>query len=280
MSILQEASATGDLRARRILGDMFKAAVASADPVRVLARFLPEKPSGRCVVVGAGKSAAVMARAVEKAWGDVDLSGVVVTRYGHTVPTERIVVLEASHPVPDLASERAARRILSAVQGLGSDDLVLALISGGGSSLMALPTDGLTLDDKRTVNRLLLASGLGINEMNQVRRRLSAIKGGRLAEAARPARMVTLAISDVPSDDPRAFPQLYGGINFASLAVGMFGVAEIFRTSRTRGPERSASRRTRSSGYLALISNGSSGPFCAGRASVPSSASCRGRDTY
>ncbi len=193
-----------DLFARELLAELFAAAVASADPGRVLAGALPEKPAGRCVVVGAGKSAAVMARALEAAWPDVDLSGVVVTRYGHGVPTARIEVLEASHPVPDAASEAAARRIMEAVSGLGPRDLVLALISGGGSALLALPAGALTLDDKKAVNRLLLASGLGINEMNQVRRRLSAIKGGRLAEAARPARLVTLAMSDVPGDDPRA----------------------------------------------------------------------------
>ncbi|WP_416358520.1 glycerate kinase type-2 family protein [Aureimonas phyllosphaerae] len=183
---------------------MFAAAVGAADPMRVVAPALPEKPPGRCVVVGAGKSAAVMARAVEAAWPDVDLSGVVVTRYGHAVATDRIEVLEAAHPVPDAASEHAARRIIAAVDGLGPQDLVLALISGGGSSLMVLPADGLSLEHKQHVNRLLLASGLGINEMNAVRRRLSGIKGGRLAEAVRPARLVTLAISDVPGDDPRS----------------------------------------------------------------------------
>ncbi|WP_019998676.1 glycerate kinase type-2 family protein [Aureimonas ureilytica] len=204
MTNSETGNGAGNARARQILADLFSAAVGAADPMRVLAPALPEKPSGRCVVVGAGKSAAVMARAVEEAWPDVDLSGVVVTRYGHGAPTRRIEVLEASHPVPDEASERAARRILEAVSGLDEGDLVLALISGGGSSLMALPAEGLSLEDKRRVNRLLLASGLGINEMNQVRRRLSGIKGGRLAEAARPARLVTLAISDVPGDDPRA----------------------------------------------------------------------------
>lgn len=204
MTNSETGSGAGDARARQILADLFSAAVGAADPMRVLVPALPEKPSGRCVVVGAGKSAAVMARAVEEAWPDVDLSGIVVTRYGHSVPTRRIEVLEASHPVPDEASEGAARRILEAVSDLDEGDLVLALISGGGSSLMALPAEGLSLKDKRKVNRLLLASGLGINEMNQVRRRLSGIKGGRLAAAAIPARLVTLAISDVPGDDPRA----------------------------------------------------------------------------
>jgi glycerate 2-kinase len=191
-------------KARQFLQDLFARGIASADPRHVLARHLPEKPTGRCIVVGAGKSAALMAAALEAAWPDVPLEGVVVTRYGHSVPTRRIEVIEAAHPVPDENSERAARRILDAVAGLSPDDLVLALISGGGSALMALPADGLTLEDKKTVNRLLLKSGAGINDMNRVRRRLSGIKGGRLARAAAPARVVTLAISDVPGDDPRA----------------------------------------------------------------------------
>lgn len=192
-------------RALTALREIFMAGVASADPLTVLAAHLPKPPEGgRVVVVGAGKSAATMARAVEVAWPDVPLSGVVVTRYGHAVPTERIEVLEAAHPVPDEASEAAGRRILAAVSGLTADDLVLALISGGGSALMTVPAAGLTLEDKKAVNRLLLDSGAGINEMNMVRRRLSAVKGGRLAAAAHPARLVTLAISDVPGDDPRA----------------------------------------------------------------------------
>ena len=181
---------------------LFRAAVESADPARVLARHLPERPRGRVVVVGAGKSAAAMARAVEAEWPDV--TGVVVTRYGHAVPTRSIEVIEASHPVPDQAGAEAAQRILAAVRRLGPDDLVLALISGGGSALMTAPAPGLTLDDKMQVNRLLLASGAPISVMNRVRRRLSSVKGGRLALAAAPARMVTLAISDVPGDDPLA----------------------------------------------------------------------------
>ncbi|MFC0219044.1 glycerate kinase [Pseudochelatococcus lubricantis] len=191
-----------DTRARRVLRRLFDAGVSSADPRRVLAAHLPERPKGRCVVVGAGKASALMAQAVEEAWPDVPLSGVVVTRYGHAAATRQIEVVEAAHPVPDENSERAARRILAAVQGLGPDDLVLALISGGGSSLLALPVEGVTLADKRAVNRLLLASGADIGLMNAVRRRLSAIKGGKLAAAAAPARVVTLAISDVPGDDP------------------------------------------------------------------------------
>ena len=191
-----------DAQAREILRGVFAAAVAAADPRRVLAAHLPPRPTGRCVVVGCGKSAAVMAAAVEDAWPDVPLTGVVVTRYGHAVPTRRIAVIEASHPVPDANSEAAARRIVAAISGLGPDDLVLALISGGGSALMALPAPGVTLADKQAMNAALLASGATIGEMNTVRRHLSAIKGGRLAAAAAPARVVTLAISDVPGDDP------------------------------------------------------------------------------
>jgi glycerate 2-kinase len=193
-----------DARARAALRAMFDAAVASADPRRMLAAHLPERPppGRRVVVVGAGKSAAVMAAALEQAWPDVELSGVVVTRYAHAVPTRRIAVIEAAHPVPDASSERGARRVLDAVRGLGPDDLVIALISGGGSALLALPAPGLTLADKQAVNRALLASGATIHEMNAVRKHLSGIKGGRLAAAAAPARVVTLAISDVPGDDP------------------------------------------------------------------------------
>ncbi len=191
-----------DGRARAALRQVFDAAVAAADPRRVLARHLPPIPAGRVVVVGAGKSAAVMAAAVEDVWPDAELQGVVVTRYGHAVPTRRIEVIEAAHPVPDANSEAGARRVLDSVRGLGPDDLVLALISGGASSLMALPASGLSLADKQAVNRALLASGATIAEMNCVRKHLSAIKGGRLAAAAAPARVVTLAISDVPGDDP------------------------------------------------------------------------------
>ena len=195
-----------DRRARTVLRRIFDAGVAAADPHRVLAAHLPEKPRGRCVVVGGGKSAAVMAAALEAAWPDLAesgaMSGLVVTRYGHAVATRRIEVLQAAHPVPDANSELGARRLLETVRGLGPDDLVLALISGGGSALLALPGPGLTLADKQAVGRALLASGATIGEMNVVRRRLSGIKGGRLAQAAAPARVVTLAISDVPGDDP------------------------------------------------------------------------------
>jgi len=197
-----------DARARAALHRLFQAALRSADPRAMLAHHLPERPDpargGRVVVVGAGKSAAVMAQALEAAWPDVPLTGLVVTRTGHAVPTARIRVVEASHPVPDAAGEAAAARILDLVRGLTADDLVLALISGGGSALMPLAAPGLTLADKQAVNRALLACGATINEMNVVRRHLSAIKGGRLAAEAHPARIVTLAISDVPGDDPAA----------------------------------------------------------------------------
>lgn len=192
-----------DARARAALRTLFDAAVASADPRVVLARHLPDPPrDGRVVVVGAGKSAAVMAAAVEAAWPGVALSGVVVTRYGHGHPTSRIEVLEASHPVPDAAGATAAERILAAVRGLTPRDLVLFLVSGGGSALTTLPAPGLSLDELMAVNKALLASGATIHEMNCIRRHLSAFSGGRLALAAHPARVVTLAISDVPGDDP------------------------------------------------------------------------------
>ncbi len=185
-----------------LLRAVFDAAVAAADPRQVLAAHLPPPPAGRCIVVGGGKSAALMAAALEDAWPDIPLEGTVVTRYGHAVPTRRIEVIEAAHPVPDANSERGARRLLDRVRGLSANDLVLALISGGGSALLALGAPGITLADKQAVNRALLASGATIGEMNTVRKHLSAIKGGRLAQAAAPARVVTLAISDVPGDDP------------------------------------------------------------------------------
>jgi glycerate 2-kinase len=192
-----------DGRARQALRALFDAAVAAADPRAVLAAHLPPKPmKGRVVVVGGGKSAAVMAAALEDAWPDVPIEGVVVTRYGHAVPTERIEVIEASHPVPDANSERGAQRLLDAVKNLTADDLVIALMSGGASALLAAPAPGLTLADKQAINKALLACGANITEMNTVRKHLSAIKGGRLAAAAAPARVVTLAISDVPGDDP------------------------------------------------------------------------------
>ncbi len=186
---------------RRFLRSLFDSAVAAADPHRVLPSFLPAFPRGRTVVVGAGKAAGAMAQALEQHWTGV-LSGVVVTRYGHKVPTRSIEVLEAAHPVPDEAGERAGRRILEAVQGLTAEDLVICLISGGGSALLVAPAPGLTLADKQTMNRSLLRSGATITEMNCVRKHLSSLKGGRLALACHPANVVTLLISDVPGDDP------------------------------------------------------------------------------
>lgn len=186
---------------RDLLRRMFDAAVAVAQPARCVPPHLPPRPAGRLVVVGAGKASAAMARAVEDHWPG-PLSGLVVTRHGHAVPCSRIEIVEAAHPVPDAAGEAAARRMLGLVQDLGPDDVVLCLISGGGSALLPLPLDGLTLADKQAVGRALLACGAGIREINCVRRHLSAIKGGRLAAACAPARVVTLLISDVPGDDP------------------------------------------------------------------------------
>ncbi|MGI9522605.1 MAG: glycerate kinase type-2 family protein [Hyphomicrobiaceae bacterium] len=195
---------------KRFLQSLFDAAVRAADPAHCLPPFLPHRPVGRTIVVGAGKAAASMARAVEQNW-DGPLSGLVVTRYAHAVACDRIEVVEAAHPVPDENGLDAARRIRTAVEGLSEHDLVLCLISGGGSALLTMPgwslgTQGeassLSLDDKQEINKALLVCGAPIDEMNTVRKHLSAIKGGRLAVAAHPARVVTLAISDVPGDDP------------------------------------------------------------------------------
>jgi glycerate 2-kinase len=176
------------------------AALAACNPALCVPPHLPAAPKGRTVVVGAGKAAAAMAHAVEQHWPG-PLGGLVVTRYGHGVPCERIEVVEASHPVPDVAGASAAERILESVKGLTSDDLILCLVSGGASALLALAAPGLTLADKQQVNKALLKCGATISEMNCVRKHLSAIKGGRLADAAYPARVVTLVISDVPGDD-------------------------------------------------------------------------------
>jgi len=180
---------------------MFDAAIASAQPAVCIPPHLPKAPRGRLIVVGAGKASAAMARVVEDHWQG-PLSGLVVTRYGYAVPCKRIEIAEAAHPVPDAAGMRAAQRILELVGNLHEDDLVLCLISGGGSALLPLPADGLTLDMKQTVSRALLASGATISEMNCVRRHLSAIKGGRLGAACFPAQVLTLMISDVPGDRP------------------------------------------------------------------------------
>jgi hydroxypyruvate reductase len=189
---------------RALLRRMFDAAIASAQPELCIPPHLPEAPRGRLIVIGAGKASAAMARAVENHWrGDQSrLRGLIVTRYGYAVPCDHIEIVEAAHPVPDAAGLAAAERLLALVQGLTADDLVLCLISGGGSSLLPLPIDGLTLEHKQDVNRALLKSGATISEMNCVRRHLSAIKGGRLAAACHPARVLTLLISDVPGDLP------------------------------------------------------------------------------
>ena len=186
---------------RALPAALFEAAVSAALPETVLPPHLPTRPGGRTVVVGAGKAAAAMAAAVERVWTG-PLEGLVVTRYGHGEPTRSIEVVEAGHPVPDAAGAAAAGRILAMVGGLGPADLVLVLVSGGASALLTLPAPGLTLEDKRQVNQALLRCGAPIDEMNAVRKHLSAIKGGRLAVAAAPARVITLAISDVPGDDP------------------------------------------------------------------------------
>lgn len=184
---------------RALLQAMFQAAIEAAQPSHCIRPHLPPAPKGRLIVIGAGKASAAMAQAVERHWPG-PLSGLVVTRYGYAVPCERIEIVEASHPVPDAAGMEAARRMLGLVANLQADDTVLCLISGGGSSLLALPLEGISLEDKQALNRALLASGATIGEMNCVRRHLSAVKGGRLAAACHPAQVITLAISDVPGD--------------------------------------------------------------------------------
>ena len=190
-----------ELDAKTFLVSLFEAAVAAADPEITIKDHLPERPKGRTIVVGAGKGAAQMAAAFEKAW-DGPLEGTVVTRYGYAAPCARIEVIEAAHPVPDQAGLAAARRLMERVYGLTEDDLVVALICGGGSALLPAPAGELTLDDEIAVNRALLASGAPIAAMNAVRKHVSAIKGGRLAAAASPARVVSLVVSDIPGDDP------------------------------------------------------------------------------
>ena len=189
------------MKPRELLEAMFRAAVEAALPSLCVPANLPPRPKGRTIIIGAGKASGAMAKAVEDSW-DGPLEGLVVTRYGYRVPTTRLEVVEAAHPVPDAAGREAAKRIFDLVQGLTKDDLVLCLISGGGSALLALPPEGLTLEDKQAVNKALLKSGATISEMNTVRKHLSAIKGGRLAAAASPAKVVALMISDVPGDDP------------------------------------------------------------------------------
>ncbi|MFD1710003.1 glycerate kinase [Ottowia sp. GY511] len=208
MSTTSAAAKFTPVHPRQFLKYLFHVAVEQAQPGNVLSRYLPSPPErGRTVVLGAGKAAGAMAQAVEAAWPiDAPLSGLVVTRYGHTpkrdkLGRQRVQVVEASHPVPDDAGQCAAREMLALANELTADDLALCLISGGGSALLTLPAPGLTLTDKQHINRQLLASGASIHEMNTLRKHLSQIKGGRLAAACAPARVVTLVISDVPGDD-------------------------------------------------------------------------------
>jgi glycerate 2-kinase len=193
---------------RAFLEHLFRAAVRRAMPLHTMGAFLPAPPKGRTIVLGAGKAAGSMAHALEALWpADAPLEGLVVTRYQHTPPRpaglrQRVAIVEAAHPVPDAAGLQAAQRILAMAHGLTPDDLVICLVSGGGSSVLTLPAEGLTLQDKQRINQELLHSGATIGEMNCVRKHLSRIKGGRLAAACAPARVVTLTISDVPGDDP------------------------------------------------------------------------------
>jgi len=186
---------------RALLARLFEAAIAAADPARALEGHLPERPKGRTVVIGAGKGAAQLAAAFETAW-DAPVEGVVVTRYGYGCATRQIRVIEAAHPVPDAAGLAASQTLFGAVKGLSADDLVVALITGGGSALLPAPPEGFTLDDEQALNEALLASGAPISAMNAIRKQFSLSKGGRLAAAAHPARVVTLIVSDVPGDDP------------------------------------------------------------------------------
>ena len=204
---MKDSEVTSAANAQELLLLMFAAAVASAQPTRCIPSHLPapeQLGKGRLIVIGAGKASAAMARAVEDHWtgSKSQLSGLVVTRYGYQVACDHIEIVEAAHPVPDAAGMVAAERLMALVSGLSAEDTVLCLISGGGSSLLPLPLPGLTLEHKQAVNRVLLKSGATISEMNCVRRHLSAIKGGRLAAACHPARVLTLLISDVPGDNP------------------------------------------------------------------------------
>lgn len=190
-----------NLSPAHVLREMFDAAVQSAQPLRCLKNYLPKPPKGRTIVVGAGKASAAMAHALEQSWNG-PLEGLVVTRYGYGVDCEKIEIVEASHPVPDAAGQKAAHRIVEKVSNLTSDDLVICLISGGGSSLMSIPADGISFEEKQHVNQELLKCGATIQEMNCVRKHISLVKGGQLALKAAPAKVVSLLLSDVPGDDP------------------------------------------------------------------------------
>ena len=219
-----------DERQRHVLRKMLEAAIDAATPSRLIKSHLPPKPKGKTIVLGAGKASAAMAREVDEHMpGEVE--GLVVTRYGHAVSCDRIEVIEAAHPVPDEAGRAAAARILKLAEEAGEDDLVLCLISGGASALLSLPADGMSLDDKQAINRALLESGADITQMNTVRKHLSAIKGGRLAAAAYPAKVVTLLISDVPGDDPAVIgsgPTVPDPTTFADALdiVSRFGITK------------------------------------------------------
>ena len=184
------------------LKNMVQEAIDAVDPLKVVPAFLPEKPKGRVIVIGAGKASAAMAKAVEQSWPDVDMQGIVVTRYGYGVLTDKIEIIEASHPVPDEAGRQACTKILNLLKMLTEDDLVLCLISGGGSALLSFPAPCLSFEEKQGINNALLRSGATIHEMNCLRKHLSSIKGGQLALAAHPAKIKTLIISDVPGDNP------------------------------------------------------------------------------
>lgn len=218
---LTEAGAPALLRA------MFDAAVAAADPMQVLPAALPARPAGRVIVVGAGKAAARMAEAVEGVWGPCE--GLVITRHGYNRPTRGIEVVEASHPTPGAEAVTATRRILALLEGAGPEDFVLGLISGGGSALLCAPGTGISLADKQELTRALLASGAPIDQINTVRKHLSAVKGGQLAAAAHPARMLTLMISDVPGDDPVfiASGPTVGDFSTPAEAIGLLAAYEI-----------------------------------------------------
>ena len=201
MQIRKEAAMNAPTAPRELLTRLFEAAIEAAQPVHCLRRFLPEAPRGRLLVIGIGKASASMAKAFEDHWSG-PFTGLALTRYGYQLPCERFEVIEAAHPVPDEAGLLASQRIMAMVSGLTADDTVLFLISGGGSALLTLPYEGISLADKQAVNRALLRSGANICEMNVIRRHLSAIKGGRLAAACHPARVISLLISDVPGDSP------------------------------------------------------------------------------
>lgn len=228
---------------RALLENMFKAAVKAAEPGVEMCKHLPDRPKGRVVVIGAGKGSAQMAAALEEIW-DGPLEGVVVTRYGFGTPCKNIKILEAAHPVPDAAGEQASEALLNAVSGLSEDDLVIALISGGGSALLAAPCEGLSLDDEIALNEALLASGAAIGAMNAVRKMASRVKGGRLAAAAAPARVVSFVVSDVPGDDPTdvaSGPTVPGksGRKEALAAIRDFGIVlpEKVEQAIQRAPE-------------------------------------------